>query len=74
MSWLKSLKLTKYFFFLGGRIPDPIRSWKEANFPPEIMEIIDKVGYKEATPIQRQAIPIGLQVLFFQDLHLLSHS
>uniref|UniRef100_A0A0V0G449 Probable ATP-dependent RNA helicase DDX23 n=3 Tax=Triatoma TaxID=30075 RepID=A0A0V0G449_TRIDM len=45
----------------GGRIPDPIRSWKEANFPPEIMEIIDKVGYKEATPIQRQAIPIGLQ-------------
>ncbi|XP_014239413.1 probable ATP-dependent RNA helicase DDX23 [Cimex lectularius] len=45
----------------GGRIPDPIRSWKEVNFPPEIMEIIDKVGYKDATPIQRQAIPIGLQ-------------
>ncbi|KAF6213821.1 hypothetical protein GE061_011543 [Apolygus lucorum] len=45
----------------GGRIPDPIRSWKEANFPSEIMDIIDKVGYKDATPIQRQAIPIGLQ-------------
>ncbi|CAB0003615.1 unnamed protein product [Nesidiocoris tenuis] len=45
----------------GGRIPDPIRSWKEANFPSEIMDIIDRVGYKDATPIQRQAIPIGLQ-------------
>ncbi|KAL1115883.1 hypothetical protein AAG570_006172 [Ranatra chinensis] len=45
----------------GGKIPDPIRSWKEAHFPPEILDIIEKVGYKEATPIQRQAIPIGLQ-------------
>lgn len=26
------------------------------------MEIIEKVGYKEPTPIQRQAIPIGFQV------------
>ena len=25
------------------------------------MEVIEKVGYKEPTPIQRQAIPIGLQ-------------
>ena len=25
------------------------------------MEIIDNIGYKEPTPIQRQAIPIGLQ-------------
>ncbi|XP_058449299.1 probable ATP-dependent RNA helicase DDX23, partial [Malaya genurostris] len=30
-------------------------------FPKEILDIIDKVGYKEPTPIQRQAIPIGLQ-------------
>lgn len=48
---------------LGGKIPDPIRNWKETGFPPEIAEIIDKVGYKEPTPIQRQAIPIGLQVI-----------
>lgn len=26
------------------------------------MEIIEKVGYKDPTPIQRQAIPIGFQV------------
>ena len=46
----------------GGRIPDPIRSWRESTIPEEILDIIDKVGYKEPTPIQRQAIPIGLQV------------
>ncbi|KAL1376547.1 hypothetical protein pipiens_016843 [Culex pipiens pipiens] len=45
----------------GGKIPNPIRSWKESGFPKEVLEIIDKVGYKEPTPIQRQAIPIGLQ-------------
>ncbi|EDV30846.1 uncharacterized protein Dana_GF15062 [Drosophila ananassae] len=45
----------------GGKIPNPIRSWSESGFPREIIDIIDKVGYKEPTPIQRQAIPIGLQ-------------
>ncbi|CAK9305121.1 unnamed protein product [Gordionus sp. m RMFG-2023] len=45
----------------GGRIPVPYRSWKEAKLPKEIMNIIEKIGYKEPTPIQRQAIPIGLQ-------------
>ncbi|XP_060810376.1 probable ATP-dependent RNA helicase DDX23 [Amyelois transitella] len=45
----------------GGKIPNPIRSWKEAGFHSDIMDIINKVGYKSPTPIQRQAIPIGLQ-------------
>lgn len=45
----------------GGKIPNPIRSWKEATFHSDIMDIINKVGYKSPTPIQRQAIPIGLQ-------------
>lgn len=48
-------------FYEGGKIPDPIRNWKEAHIPTEILEIIERVGYTEATPIQRQAIPIGLQ-------------
>ncbi|XP_044268802.1 probable ATP-dependent RNA helicase DDX23 [Tribolium madens] len=45
----------------GGKIPEPIRSWKESGIQKELLEIIDKVGYKEPTPIQRQAIPIGMQ-------------
>uniref|UniRef100_A0A8K9X302 RNA helicase n=1 Tax=Oncorhynchus mykiss TaxID=8022 RepID=A0A8K9X302_ONCMY len=37
----------------GGKIPHPIRNWKEYNLPPHIVE--------DPTPIQRQAISIGLQ-------------
>ena len=51
--------------FSGGRIPEPIRNWSESKIPDEILEIIRKVDYKEPTPIQRQAIPIGLQVCTF---------
>lgn len=45
----------------GGQIPHPIRSWSESGLPEKILKIIDQVGYKEPTPIQRQAIPIGIQ-------------
>jgi ATP-dependent RNA helicase DDX23/PRP28 len=45
----------------GGKIPEPIRCWKESGIQKELLEIIDKVGYKDPTPIQRQAIPIGMQ-------------
>ena len=45
----------------GGRIPNPLRSWSEAELPETLNEIIVKLGYTEPTPIQRQAIPIGLQ-------------
>jgi ATP-dependent RNA helicase DDX23/PRP28 len=54
-------KLTLKYISPGGRIPDPIRNWKESGIPPEILEIVEKVGYTDPTPIQRQAIPIGLQ-------------
>ena len=30
----------------GGQIPNPIRSWKEANLPKEILDVIDRIGYK----------------------------
>jgi len=46
----------------GGKIPNPYRSWKDSNIPDNILAIIEKVGYIEPTPIQRQAIPIGLMV------------
>jgi len=45
----------------GGRIPNPIRSWDEAGLPTHILKVIEQVGYKEPSAIQRQAIPIGLQ-------------
>ena len=45
----------------GGRIPNPIRKWTESNIKKEILDIIYSVGYQDPTPIQRQAIPIGLQ-------------
>ncbi|KAF9297797.1 DEAD (Asp-Glu-Ala-Asp) box polypeptide 23 [Linnemannia elongata] len=45
----------------GGSIPNPIRKWEESKIGPQILSVIEKVGYKEPSPIQRQAIPIGLQ-------------
>jgi len=44
----------------GGNIPHPIRNWNECGLPEEIVKIIDDIGYKEPSAIQRQAIPIGL--------------
>lgn len=45
----------------GSRIPSPLRDWKESELPKSILDIIEENKYFEPTPIQRQAIPIGLQ-------------
>lgn len=45
----------------GGNIPKPLRSWDESSIPRPILEAIAEIGYTEPSPIQRQAIPIGLQ-------------
>lgn len=45
----------------GGKIPSPLRSWNESEIPRPILEAIHTIGYKEPSPIQRQAIPIGLK-------------
>ncbi|KAI8097125.1 P-loop containing nucleoside triphosphate hydrolase protein [Halteromyces radiatus] len=45
----------------GGSIPHPIRHWNESGLPKRVLDIIDRIGYKEPSPIQRQAIPIGMQ-------------
>lgn len=47
--------------YTGGSIPHPLRSWTESDIPVTILNVIDEIGYKEPSPIQRQAIPIGLQ-------------
>lgn len=45
----------------GGNIPRPLRSWSESSIPPTILSTIADIGYIDPSPIQRQAIPIGLQ-------------
>ncbi|GFP52546.1 pre-mRNA-splicing ATP-dependent RNA helicase PRP28 [Trichoderma asperellum] len=45
----------------GGAIPNPMRSWGESGLPRRLLDIVDKVGYKEPSAIQRAAIPIALQ-------------
>jgi len=46
----------------GGSIPLPMRYWHESSIPANIQQIIGEVGYAEPSAIQRQAIPIGLNV------------
>ena len=51
----------------GGKAPSPLRSFRETPLGlepihPKILEAIEKtLNYKKPSPIQRQAIPIGLQ-------------
>ncbi|XJO73998.1 hypothetical protein BDV3_004885 [Batrachochytrium dendrobatidis] len=45
----------------GGNIPNPLRTWDECELSETILGAISRIGYKEPTPIQRQAIPMGLQ-------------
>ncbi|KAK4500375.1 hypothetical protein PRZ48_008564 [Zasmidium cellare] len=45
----------------GGSIPNPMRSWAESGLPKRLLDIVDQVGYKDPSPIQRAAIPIALQ-------------
>ncbi|KAK7408970.1 mRNA splicing protein prp28 [Neonectria punicea] len=45
----------------GGAIPNPMRNWQESDLPRRLLNIIDQVGYKDPSPIQRAAIPIALQ-------------
>ncbi|KPM44705.1 Pre-mRNA-splicing ATP-dependent RNA helicase PRP28 [Neonectria ditissima] len=45
----------------GGAIPNPMRNWQESDLPRRLLNIVDQVGYKDPSPIQRAAIPIALQ-------------
>lgn len=51
----------------GGKAPSPLRSFRETplgfdSIHPHILEAVEKtLKYKKPSPIQRQAIPIGLQ-------------
>lgn len=46
----------------GGKAANPIRYWEETEaLGRRLQETISRLGYKDPTPIQRQAIPIALQ-------------
>jgi ATP-dependent RNA helicase DDX23/PRP28 len=45
----------------GGKAPVPLRDWSESGQIPElVLAAIKDLKYAEPSPIQRQAIPIGL--------------
>jgi ATP-dependent RNA helicase DDX23/PRP28 len=44
----------------GGRASLPMRFWNESGLPTEILQAIEAMGYEQPSPIQRQAIPIGM--------------
>lgn len=44
----------------GGSVPNPMRSWAESGLPQNLLQIVDKIGYIEPSPIQRASIPIAL--------------
>jgi ATP-dependent RNA helicase DDX23/PRP28 len=43
----------------GATLP-PLRSWTESDIPPFILDSVKRLGYREPTPIQRQAIPLAM--------------
>lgn len=46
----------------GGRATHPIRKWKEAScIPSSVLQAVEEMGFERPSPIQMQAIPIGLQ-------------
>jgi ATP-dependent RNA helicase DDX23/PRP28 len=47
----------------GGRAPNPLRKWDEAGnmLPDAVFKAITEMGFERPSPIQMQAIPIGLQ-------------
>lgn len=52
----------------GGKIPNPIRNWKEYSLPAHILEVIDKCGYKVSSlgvPLQLFIFIVSRSVLVF---------
>jgi len=44
----------------GRNVPKPVRTFEEASFPDYVLEEIQRVGFKEPSPIQVQGWPIAL--------------
>jgi ATP-dependent RNA helicase RhlE len=46
---------------LAGDSPMAVESFHELNLHPRILEVLDRLKFTTPTPIQHQAIPVGLQ-------------
>jgi ATP-dependent RNA helicase DDX23/PRP28 len=46
----------------GGKAPPPLRFWNEMAVPEGIHKAIQDAKYRDPSPIQRQAIPVGLEL------------
>jgi len=45
----------------GAQVPNPIRYWNESGLPQILLKTLERIEYKQPSPIQRCAIPIGLK-------------
>lgn len=45
----------------GVKVAHPIRFWEDSSLPRNLLDIIKECKYDKPTPIQKQAIPVGLQ-------------
>lgn len=50
-----------YLGLQGANIPKPMRNWDESGLTREVLQAVEKAGYKKPSPIQMAAIPLGLQ-------------
>ena len=44
-----------------GKAPNPLRTWDESEICGSILKSLSEMGFKKPSPIQRQAIPIGME-------------
>lgn len=47
---------------VGRHVPEPAKTFEDFGVAEDIIENLKKCGYVEPTPIQKQAVPIMLQV------------
>lgn len=45
----------------GNKMALPLRNWEEAHLSKELMDAIQGLGWVEPSPIQRAAVPVGLE-------------
>lgn len=49
---------------VGRHVPEPAKSFDEFKVDEDIIDNLRKCGYEEPTPIQKQAVPLMLEVKY----------